>query len=42
MLPRYLIECFVSFLVEPVAGKNISPDKQLWRFLKNILVAEKS
>ena len=34
---------FHSVLVEPIAGKNVSPsDKQLWRFLKNILVAEKS
>ena len=30
-------------LVEPIAGKNMSPsDKQLWRFLKNVFVAEKS
>ena len=36
-------EYFVSLLVEPIAGKNVSPsDKQLWRFLKNVLVAEKS
>ena len=43
LLPRNLGECFVSFIVEPIAGKNVSPsDKQLWRFLKNILVAEKS
>ena len=33
---------FVSLLVEPIAGKNVSPsDKQLWRFSKNVLVAEK-
>ena len=38
-----LRDSFVSLLVEPIAGKNVSPsDKQLWRFLKNILVAEKS
>ena len=39
---RNLGDSFVSLLVEPIAGKNVSPDKQLWRFLKNILVAEKS
>ena len=34
-------ECFVSLLVEPIARKNVNPsDKQLWRFLKNFLVAE--
>ena len=33
----------VSLLVEPIAGNNESPfDKQLWRFLKYFLVAEKS
>ena len=43
LLPRNLGECFVSLLFEPIAGKNMSPsNKQLWRFLKNILVAEKS
>ena len=43
LLPRNLGECFVSLLFEPIAGKNVShSDKQLWRFLKNILVAEKS
>ena len=43
MLPRNLGECFVSLLFEPIAGKNVSPsDKNLWRFLKNLLVAEKS
>ena len=43
MLPRNLGECFVSFLFEPITGNNVSPsDKQLWRFLKNFLVAEKS
>ena len=43
VLPCNLGECFVSLLVEPIAGKNVSPsDKQLWRFLKNFLVAEKS
>ena len=42
MLPPNLGECFVSLLVEPIAGKNVSPsDEQLWRFLKNVLVAEK-
>ena len=36
-------ECFISLLVELIAGKNVSPsDKQLWRFLKNFLIAEKS
>ena len=39
---RNLGECFVSLLVEPIGGKNVSPsDKQLWQFLKNVLVAEK-
>ena len=43
LLVRNLGEYFVSLLVEPIAGKNVSPsDKKLWRFLKNILVAEKS
>ena len=43
VLPRNLGECFVSFLVEPIAGKNVSPsDKKLWQFLKNFLAAEKS
>ena len=43
MLPRNLGDSFVSLLVEPIAGKNASPsDKQLWRFLKNFLGAEKS
>ena len=43
LLPRNLGECFVSLLVEPIAGKNVSPsDKQLWPFLKNVSVAEKS
>ena len=43
MLPRDLGECFVLLLVEPIAGKNVSPsDKQLCQFLKNFLVAEKS
>ena len=42
MLPRNLGECFVLLLIEPIAGKNVSPsDEQLWRFLKNLLVAEK-
>ena len=36
-------ECLVSLLAEPIDGKNVSPsDKQLWRFLKNFLVAGKS
>ena len=40
---RNLGDSFISLLVEPIAGKNMSPsDKQLWRFLKNVLVAEKS
>ena len=43
LLVRNLGEYFVSLLVEPIAGKNVSPsNKQLWRFLKNVLVAEKS
>ena len=43
VLPHNVGECFVSLLVEPIAGKTMSPsDKQLWRFLKNISVAEKS
>ena len=42
-LVRNLGEYFVSLLVEPIAGKNVSPsDKRLERFLKNVLVAEKS
>ena len=40
---RNLGDSFISLLVEPIAGKNVSPsDKQLWRFSKNVLVAEKS
>ena len=40
---RNLGDSFLSLLFEPIAGKNMSPsDKQLWRFSKNILVAEKS
>ena len=43
LLVRNLGEYFVSLLVEPIVGKNVSPsDKQLWRFSKNDLVAEKS
>ena len=43
LLPRNLGECFVSLLVELIAGKNVSPfNKQLWRFLTNVSVAEKS
>ena len=43
VLPRNLRECFISLLVEPIAGKNMSPsNKQLWQFLKNFLGAEKS
>ena len=42
LLPRNLGECFVSLLVEPIAGNNASPsNKQLWRFLKDVSVAEK-
>ena len=40
---RNLGDSFVSLLVEPIAGQNTSPsDKELWQFLKNVLVAEKS
>ena len=40
---RNLGDSFVLLLVEPIAGKNVSPsDKKLWQFSKNILVAEKS
>ena len=40
---RNLGDSFVSLLVEPIAGKNVSPsDKKLWQFSKNVLVAEKS
>ena len=43
VLPRNLGECFVLLLVEPITVKNASPsDKRLWRFLKNVSVAEKS
>ena len=43
MLPHNLGDSFVSLLVESIAGKNVSPsDKQLWRFSKNVLGAEKS
>ena len=43
MLPRNLGDSFVSLLVEPIAGKNVSPSgKQMWRFSKNVLGAEKS
>ena len=36
-------DSFVLLLVEPIARKNASPsDKQLWRFSKNVLGAEKS
>ena len=39
---RNLGDSFVSLLVEPIAGKNVSPsDKNLRCFSKNILVAEK-
>ena len=27
-------DSLVSLLFEPIAGKNASPDEQLWRFLK--------
>ena len=34
---------WICILVESIAGKNVSPsDKKLWRFSKNVLVAEKS
>ena len=40
---RNLGDSFVSLLVEPIAGQNMRPsDKELWRILKKILVAEKS
>ena len=40
---RNLGDSFVSLLVEPIAGKNMIPsDISMWRFLKNVLVAEKS
>ena len=44
---RYLVynlgDSFISLLVEPIAGKKMSlTDKQLWRFSKNVLGAEKS
>ena len=43
VLPRNLGECFVLLLFEHIAGEDVSPpDKRLWRFLKNVLVAEKS
>ena len=39
---RNLGDRIVSLFVEPIARKNTSPsDKNLWRFLKNVLVAEK-
>ena len=38
-----ILEIASFLLVEPIAGKNVSPsDKRLWRFSKNVLVAEKS
>ena len=38
-----LVRNLGEYIVEPTAEKNVSPsDKQLWRFLKNVLVAEKS
>ena len=43
VLPRNLGDSFISLLVEPIAGKNVSlSDKQLWLFSKNVLGAEKS
>ena len=39
---RNLGDSFILLLIEPIAGKNVSPDKNLWRFSKNVLVAEKS
>ena len=41
LLPHNLGECFVLLFFEPIAGRSPS-NNQLWRFLKNILVAEKS
>ena len=38
-----ILEIALFLLDEPIAGKNTSPsDKQLWRFSKNVLGAEKS
>ena len=38
MLPRNLGECFVSFLVEPIAGKNESVfDKNIVAFFEKHL-----
>ena len=35
-------ECLISLLVEPIAGKNVSPsNKALWQFSKNTIVEEK-
>ena len=43
LVPRNLGECFVLLLFLAIAGNNVSPsDEQLWRFLKNVLVGEKS
>ena len=43
VLPCNLGDSFISLLVEPIAGKNVSlSDKQLWQFSKNVLGAEKS
>ena len=43
VLPLNLGECFVSFLVEPIAGKNVSPsNKKIVAIWENFLVAEKS
>ena len=39
---RNLGDSFVSLLIEPIAGQNVSPsDKELWQFSKDVLVAEK-
>ena len=38
VLPRNLGECFVSFLVEPIAGKNVSPsDKKIVAIFEKLL-----
>ena len=42
VLSHNLLECSVLLLVKLIAGKNVSPsDKELCRFFKNFLVAEK-
>ena len=32
LLLRNLGECLISLLVQPIAGKNVSPNKALWQF----------